>query len=312
MIFPASAASARSVVALLLLATPAMSVGLCLEPMCSCIAPPGDFLIPIGAEIPADSRGLPFWGLGHVQWIDGERQLFETDAFTVERLVDGRRVRLRAEVELLDGPMVADSEDHRNDWLMLVSPAGGFVPGGQYVFTYNPVRSWRQPTPRRTVVVVSELAFARLAAEEAPSLEVAPATRQSVRVEAGAMCSTEIDAVTVPITMNLPPALQRWQDILLYTVTIDGEEIWRPQSSVCSDVHPGESWQGRTRELLFTDCRVLDEENAWERPDDSLDPGFHRVVMSAWWPGVEARASAAAVVELSCDAPAPPASAEER
>lgn len=42
-----------------------------------------------------------------------------------------------------------------------------------------------------------------------------------------------------------------------------------------------------------------------DRPPDALEPGFHRVVMSAWWPGVEARARAAAVVELSCNDPTP-------
>jgi hypothetical protein len=290
---------------LLLLAIPATSRALCAAPMCSCAAGPGDFLIPTGAEIPADSRGIPFSGSGHLRWDGREMQLLNSDLFTVDRLQDGRWVRLRAVVEVLDGPMISDGANHQIDRLILVSPVGGFVRGGQYLFTHYPAYDWHDPQPRKVVVVVSELSFAELIDEEPPSLVVGEAVREAMFVETGGSCSTEIDAAAVPLRIELPTRLQRWQDVLLFSVVVDGEQIWRPQASLCADVPPGYSWKGRSRELLFSDCSAPDRDNQrlWAQPHDGLDPGLHRVEMSAWWPGIEARASAATVVELSCGAP---------
>jgi len=273
--------------------------------MCSCVSA-GGFLIPTGAEIPADSRGIPFSGSWHLRWDGREMQLLNTDLFTVDRLQDGRWVRLRADVEMLDGPMISDRANHQIDRLILVSPVGGFVPGDQYLFTHNPAYEWERG-PQKIVVVVSELSFAELAVEEPPSLVVGEEVREAMVVETrGGSCATEIDAAAVPLRIELPARLRRWQDVLLFSVTVDGEQIWRPQTSLCSDVAPGHSWKGRGLELLFSDCSAPDrhEQGQWPKPHDGLEPGFHRVEMSAWWPGIEARASAAAVVELSCDMPA--------
>lgn len=296
--------SYRSLVLLVLLVTPA-SRALCAAPMCSCAGGPGEFLIPTGAEIPADSRGIPFSGRGHVDWVGDRMQLVNTDLFTVDRLQDGRWVRLRADVELLAGPMIADGANHEFDRLILVSPVGGFVRGSQYLFSHYPTYDWHDPQPRKVVVLVSELSFAELVAEEPPSLVVGEAVREAMSVETrGGSCSAEIDAAAVPLRIELPTRLRRWQDVLLFSVVIDGEQIWRPQTSLCADVPPGHSWRGRARELLFADCGAPGEGiRRFSNPHDGLEQGFHRVDMSAWWPGIEARAVAAAVVELSCDAP---------
>lgn len=302
----------RFAAGLLLLSLAATSSGLCAEAMCSCIGPSGEFLVPMGAAIPADSRGIPFWGPTVVQW-DG-RELHPPDiaAFTIDRFVDGRRVPVAVELDVLSGPLISDGDRHQYTRLVLVSPRGGFVSGAQYLFTYSPRhdrkrRATNHPRddPRETLVIVSDTTMAEAVSAGAARLDVGPPEHRSMRVAAGASCSVELPAVVADLTLQLPAALQRWHDVLLYTVTVDGRELWRPSASLCSYVAPGRSWQGHARELLYAACAATNDDDAARRAGRArynLEPGAHEIVMTAWWPGVDAAISASATVDLSCNA----------
>jgi hypothetical protein len=294
---------------LALLSLPAASLALCNVAWCSCIGPPGEFLVPTGVQIPADSRGLPFWGHSAVRWTEDGLQPVDPTPFSIDRFVDGRRVRVGVELEVLSGPLITDDHRHRYARLLLVKPRGGFVPENQYLFTYSPrsdrhayVTSHPRYDPRETLVIVGAEKIADAAMGAEASLEVGAVAHRSMRVSAGASCSVEIDAAAAAITLRLPPRLERWREVLLYTVRVDGREIWKPSTSVCRDIPPGHSWEGRTRELVYAACGPDDEHGRISRARFNLEPGAHDVVMTAWWPGVEASVSAATTVELTCDA----------
>lgn len=303
----------RFATVVLLLSLPAASFALCNAAWCSCIGPPGEFLVPTGVQIPADGRGLPFWGPTVIRWTENGLQPVDPIPFSIDRFVDGRRVRVGVELEVLSGPLITDDHRHRYARLLLVKPRGGFVPENQYLFTYSPrsdrhayATSHPRYDPRETLVIVGAETIADAAVGAEASLEVGAVAHRSMRVSAGASCSVEIDAAAAAITLRLPPRLERWREVLLYTVTVDGREIWKPSTSLCRDIPPGHSWEGRTRELVYAACGPDDEYGRISRARSNLEPGTHDVLMTAWWPGVETTVSAAATVQLTCDAvPAP-------
>jgi hypothetical protein len=276
----------------------------CGSEACSCVVPDIGFLVMTGAEIPLDSRGIP-WA-GALDREDNEPVLPAASSFSIERVVEGGRIGVPVELELLTGPPVGDGAPFSMSHLLVVRPRGGFAAGGQYLFRdyggQARYRAWRTvEMPHEVVVSVSDSRLADAVAAAAPaSLE----TREHGVAELRVMttcgsCSVSIDAAQTGISLRLPAELRRWSDVLLYTTTVDGESIWRPQRHLCSRVAPGESWTGRGSELVFASCGTVGETRC--RPSYDLANGEHEVEMTAWWPGVDASVSARANVELTCD-----------
>jgi len=273
----------------------------CAGVACSCVVPDDGFLVSVGAEIPRDSRGIP-WS-GRLDDDDGRPVLPNPTGFAIERLVEGGRVGLEVELELLNGPLIGDGSPWLSDYLLLVGPRGGFIAGAQYAFTDyggHTSRGWPSlQEPRKVVVTVSDRSLSDvIEASGEASLHV----RYDGVADLGVMttcgsCSVNINAAQVRLDMRLPDELARWRDVLLYTTTVDGA-IWRPRRHLCAPVAPGDSWVGRGLDVLFTDCGASTERIC--KPYFGLSEGAHDVVMTAWWPGVEASVSAAARVELAC------------
>jgi len=69
----------------------------------------------------------------------------------------------------------------------------------------------------------------------------------------------------------------------VYFTIVDDRIVWRPLPSLCSEVPPGASWVGPSRELLFAARDTSPEHSGAYLV---LPRGEHSVTMIAWLPGV--------------------------
>ncbi len=253
----------------------------------------GRFLLLNGATIPADSQGIPWFGISPHD--DGRPVLPSPTAFTIEHVKPDGRTSIGVELEFMTGPLVGDHAFYKP--LLLVKPRGGFAAGSQYVFTdhaaTNP-RLNRTQEPSRILVNVGTRRLAEDIADSSVALTPALPTQSEIRVVNSASCSMSVNAAQIPIELQLGGSLGNWRDILLFSTTVDGE-LWHPRRSVCSRVAPGESWTGRATDLLFAACGT----NETRPPRIRLEEGEHDVTITAWWPG-SGSISAGARVMLRC------------
>lgn len=267
----------------------------CATEFCSCIGGGGRFLVMNGATIPLDSRGIP-WS-GFISYNDNhEPVLPAATGFTIERVTPSGRTGVGVELELLTGPLVGDERFSRP--LLLVKPRGGFSTHAQYVFTDHGGHSGRflRGAPRQVVVNVSDRRLLDGSDTASAELVATEQTRGELRVMAtGGSCSIAIDAAQTRLELRLGGDLNQWRDVLLFSTSVDGE-LWRPRSSVCSQVAPGESWTGRGTDRVFADCTP---DHPYGGPDFKLEQGRREVTVTAWWPGV-ASISGTTEVVLSC------------
>jgi len=93
-------------------------------------------------------------------------------------------------------------------------------------------------------------------------------------------CSTNINVQAEPISLTLTAEAAPFVNAFLYETLVDGEPF-RATKSLIQEVQPGESWQGRGKDLLYTRC------DAPQPPDigDGLAPGNHTVIFRATLPG---------------------------
>jgi len=282
-----------------LLAASAGTRAVCASEVCSCMYQGGRFLVSTGAVIPLDSRGIPWSG---ILWNrDGELELPDPTGFSIERIDASGRTGVGVELELVTGPLIG--EERFSSHLILVKPRGGFVAKAQYVFTdYGAHTVVRRvyDEPRQVVITVSDRRLSGILSTVSASILASEQARAVLSVENGASCSILVDATQIALALELPAELSWWNDVLLFTTNVDGE-VWRPRTSVCSEIAPGESWMGRGADLVFASC--TDSLPRSSRPSFELSEGRHDVVMTAWWPGVDVSISASTQVELSCSNP---------
>lgn len=258
---------------------------------CSCGWDDGRFLIEDRGEVPANARGVVWWGAFHGE--DRKLRLPTTAELRVERWQGGLFLPVEHTIEPLTppGPKTDDGPT-----LFLLVPRQGMKAGQVYRFSrVAEVTQGEPPEPTQSVeVTVGETAFDRKVAIELRAEALGKDTIGTTTL-AGS-CQTEIEAARARIELVWPGPAEKWRPSLFFLTTVDGQP-WRPTESLCHQVPPGSSWQGPGRELLFATC-ALGEYGI--RPALSLKEGEHRVEMKVWLPGTEAVATATTTVSLRC------------
>lgn len=104
-------------------------------------------------------------------------------------------------------------------------------------------------------------------------------------------CTSDAAVYKVPVRVELSAAAEPWKDALIYETLVDGEP-WRPKHGAIEAYPPGESWEGRGVDLLYSTC-----DDEWP----VLEPGEHTVQMTATLPGTELELSTNEVtVDIDC------------
>ena len=107
-------------------------------------------------------------------------------------------------------------------------------------------------------------------------------------------CHVNIEADQVTIALEPHPSAQPWMDVFHFQTLVDGKK-WNPSKSLGEGSY-GQSWEGRGKERLFSDC------NKGSIANDGLSAGKHSVVLLATLPGMEQEWRTEAIdVDLSCD-----------
>lgn len=262
---------------------------------CSCIWADHGFLVSSGTELPANARGVPWWGWLKLEDDRAEGRIARPDprSFRVERVQEtGPAYAVPFSVELVRDPRLGD-------WtLVLLVPSVPLEPGMRLRFIYERPphlgadgREEHVP-PNQVEVIVTDKELT----SDRVDLELGRRTRGELRTTTRAgSCSTKIDAAQVEV--GLPESVSRWGEALLYVTRVDGE-VWRPSSDLCAPVAPGRSWIAPGRERLFAMCGDDDAQPA--RPADNLEAGTHDVEMVAWLPGTNVEVTASRSVRLHC------------
>jgi hypothetical protein len=113
-------------------------------------------------------------------------------------------------------------------------------------------------------------------------------------------CDTEIEADRVGIELVPAADLVPWLSVLYFETEVDGLR-WIGWPSAGGVVPPGESWEGRARDLLYTVCA---SEDLGASP--GLDPGTHTVTLRARLLGSTTELAASTTLELDCGDVDPP------
>ena len=249
---------------------------------CSCIFYEVWGFVDAGGLVPSNSRGLLWVG-------DFEPSgIFAIFAIPPVEIVGPSGEPLPVEYEFVSGRWFVST------WLF--RPRGGFEAGRSYTFvTKRVVMGHSLPEEiQRINIVVSEKAAT--APVHPIALSIGEPTTARVPVPDSSSCSDKIEAVQLPVRMELPEALEEFRDQLYFETIIDSKDAWRPSLSACDPYRPGVSWRGKGVDLLFTACG-----NPGPASTRGLAAGRHTVEMRASLPGTNVLiASSAAVVELRC------------
>lgn len=99
-------------------------------------------------------------------------------------------------------------------------------------------------------------------------------------------CSQIVTAAQVAFSVELSAEAAPWAEVLLYETLVDGhawsatETLEQPGPPPWDPPGPGESWQGRGRDLVFANCSPTGF-----APEDGAGPGEHTIRMIATLPG---------------------------
>lgn len=269
---------------------------------CSCIGSPGLFLIWGEAVLPRNAIGVPWWG--DLEWKDGDVLPPDSTLFTVERWSHSAWVPIPFQLVRIENELTEAYHRPRNpNPIYLVYPTEGFRPKGRYRFHYSG-RGLITRQEGKTVwdksrneVVVDVSGDRCEAKSQKASIQVVDHSFGEVTSSTlGGSCAVTLHADRETIAIDLPSDWKRWSDVLLYTVTVQGVGVWRPDLSLCTPTPPGTSILGPGQEMLFSDCR-----DARYSPSESdLPAGKHRVEFTAWLPGTQERVTGTIEVDLAC------------
>ncbi len=271
---------------------------------CTCQRYGYGFLVASGAVLPADAVGLPWWGA--FPWEDEEIVAPPREWFRIERLDESGRPPLPVAVRWIEDELTSLGTDSGRDVLILVGPKGGLEPGASYVFTYTTPGGdghpgwprWRFEESIEVTVSRERVAWPR-AGGAGSGLRILEERLGVLKTETRrGLCSTSIPAAQLVLELGLPEGLERWQEVLSFSVLVDSKP-WRPSPSLCLPTPPGRTSEGPGRTRLFADCSRPDEEIR-ASPSSRLAEGSHSVRILAWLPGVEGRFEAAREIHLSC------------
>ncbi len=279
---------------------------------CSCGGFDDRFLVETGVLLPANARGVPWWGTVDPRRGDPEGMPAKT-RFSVER-VDGQTTwPIDFDVIRLPTAEVHGIPDRFDETVWVIAPDHGFSPGARYRFRSTTL-PWfipgeMEPGPsddyRRELVV--EVSIARDPLDVVMSAPVLRADRARIlRLDVTTLagsCGTTVDAAASDLELELPPDTTRFAGSLLFSTIVDGRP-WRPTKSLCERLAPGESWVGHARERVFLPC-PRDPGDRHAEPAFGTGPGAHTVEMIAWLPGTPIAFRATNTVELGCPATYP-------
>jgi len=257
-LYPASLKSSVSIIVLLLilvlLPVPAES--------CSCDVPIVWGFVDKGPIIPANSRGLLWWGR-----FDGEPD---------------SNGRLPVHISTAEGkslPVECERVSMDSSWgvsLWLFRPSGGFIIGSHYVFSTTTDSRFRDPEEQTVTVRVNEKPAT--GSSEQAELSVGEPFIDYVRVPAGISCSERVVAAQVHLDMKLPAGMEAFRDQLFFETIIDGNKRWVYTNNWCAFQPPGSTLLGKGRDLLYRSCNY---------DYGGLPEGRHIVQMRASLPGTD-------------------------
>jgi len=231
-----------------------------------------------GGLIPSNSRGLLWWGK-----FSGSTG--KTDQGPPVLIAGASGELLPVEYELV-------SKDPPQG-LWLFRPRDGFKTGESYVFHTRRTHTLGGEEQRINVTVSDQAA----ASPAGPvTLKVGEPITGALQIAAGVSCGASVNAVQLPVEMDLPAAMSAFRDQLYFETIIDGTLHWGPSDSACTTIVPGASWRGKGADLLFSICG--------DKPPfafEGLAEGRHTVEMRASLPGTDFLAVTSKVeVELRC------------
>ncbi len=271
---------------------------------CICQRYDQGFLIASGVVLPADAVGLPWWGT--FPWKGDEIVAPPREWFRIERRDESGRRSLPVVIRWIEDELTSLGTDSGRDVLILVGPKGGLEPGASYVFTYTTPGGdghpgwprWRFEESIEVTVSRERVAWPR-AGGAGSGLRILARRFDMLETETlRGSCSTSILAAQLVLELELPAALERWREVLSFSVLVNGS-LWRPSSVLCLPTPPGRTLEGPSRIRLFADCSRPEEEIT-APPFTRLEEGSHSVRMVAWLPGAEGRFEAFREIHLSC------------
>ena len=266
---------------------------------CTCSFLDHGFLASGEVRLPANARGLPWWGPFDIA--DGEVSHPPHGAFEVAELRGGSAIPVEFDLEVVSSPLLRREPPSARDQLILIVPRHGLVADNRYLFTYeyrpkNSATVKEAPTHTQTAIVeVSAESFP--APNESARVNFWLDERKPLRTATRAgSCSTFMVPRQRGVEFSSPSA-RRWTNGLLYSVFVNGR-LWRPERDLCMPTPPGRSWVEVGREVLYTSCKDVRSFDA--PPVDNLEEGVHRVQMYAWLPGTESQLETKVEISLRC------------
>ncbi len=196
---------------------------------CSCIPATFGFYAQGETTLPRGAVGL-LWA--STAW-QSER---ETVDFEIDRIIGNHVLPMAVET------VVVQRESTAPVTIVLVSPRGGFEPGGSYVVRSLPTsRAGRSEAAFEQTVAV-KVEEQEVALPDQLDIEVRRPRRQKRWVPAGALCTAREDRWVTEVKAKLPPRLERYRDHLLFQVAVNDRPIAPAATGLCERTPPGRSF----------------------------------------------------------------------
>jgi len=94
--------------------------------------------------------------------------------------------------------------------------------------------------------------------------------------------------------MVIPQEFRAFKDQRYYETLIDGDKMWYPKTSSCTQFVPGISWlREKGKDMLYTACDRCGFVGG-------IEPGKHTVEMRAQLPGTEIEMRSQVEIDFSC------------
>ncbi len=252
---------------------------------CSCGQGPPGFLAGPKIQLPANARGVVFWGSGAPWVIDaaGEEVAWEpppsTEEFSIQQVGD------------------SDAKiPHSLEPIIEVAPWSkkGKVAYGLLVVAKEPLKpgeSYRFSGPKGTSSTAI-LAKDPLTLKAGFPIELGVPEERKIQLGFPVSCRLKAPAAQLSLSSKLPKGVGVYALGLLINTRVDGK-IWRPTDSYCKAIAPGRSWRGPGNDTLFSVC-------AGPAKDDGLAPGKHKVQLEIRIPGGPSVMSEVKEFSLAC------------
>ena len=252
---------------------------------CTCAQGPPGFLAGPKVHLPANARGVVFWGSGAPWVIDaaGEKVSWKSppsaDEFSIQQVGDSdAKIPHSLEPIVEVAPW---SKKGKAAYGLLVLAKGPLKAGESYLFS-GPEGATSTAT----------IAKEPLTLKAGFPIELGAPEQKPVQIGFPVSCRLKAPAAQLSLSSKLPEGVGLYALGLLINTRVDGE-VWRPTESFCKATPPGRSWRGPGNDTLFSIC-------AGPAKDDGLAPGKHKVQLEIQIPGGPSVMSEAKEFSLNC------------